>query len=61
MDSVQNQYPRVVTLRQWAQVVQAKTSLAYELSRKDGIPGMFRIGHQIRINMDEFFAQTKAS
>ena len=55
------EYPRVVSLRKWCEIVQVKESLGYELSRFDRIPGQFRVGRQVRVNLDVYFEQTKAS
>jgi hypothetical protein len=53
------EHPRVVPLREWCKIVRVKPSLGYELSRHDQIKGIFRVGRQVRINLDEYFAQTK--
>ena len=54
-------HSRIVTLPEWCKINRVKKSLGYELSRRDGIPGMFRVGRQIRIDLDEYFAATKAT
>jgi hypothetical protein len=54
------EYPRVVSLRKFCKIVDIKNSLGYEQSRHNRIPGMFRVGRQVRVNLDEFFAQTKS-
>ena len=43
-------------LRDWAREVDIKDSLAYEMSRKNRIPGQFRVGRFVRVHMPTFYA-----
>lgn len=47
----------IVTLDEWCEAVKVKKSLGYDLSRSDDIPGMFRVGRQLRIDLDKYFAE----
>ena len=47
-------FGKIVTLNEWCSINKVKKSLGYEMSRRNAIPGMFRIGRQIRIDMDSF-------
>ena len=60
MANISAEYPRVVTLRKWCEIVHVKRTLGYELSRRNAIPGLFRVGRQVRIDLDRFFAATRA-
>ena len=44
-----------VTLKEWAKIVNVKDSYAYEQSRHDRIPGMFRVGKFVRVNLPAFY------
>jgi hypothetical protein len=59
MNEIVKEHPRIVPLKKWCEIVDVKDSLGYELSRRDNIPGMFRVGRQIRVNLDAYFEQTK--
>ena len=54
--TVKTRHPHIATLNEFCEITKVKKSLAYELSRHNAIPGMFRIGRQVRVNIDEFFA-----
>jgi hypothetical protein len=54
MDKNDVGFGKIVTLEEWCHINKVKKSLAYELSRRNGIPGMFRIGRQIRIDIENF-------
>ena len=41
----------IVTLDEWCKINRVKKSLGYDLSRSDDIPGMFRVGRQIRVDL----------
>ena len=45
-----------VSLKEWARIVDVKLSFAYEQSRHDRIPGMFRVGKFVRVNLPAFYA-----
>ena len=44
-----------LTIREWARVVNVKVSYAYEASRHNRIPGMFRVGKFVRINLPAYY------
>ena len=44
-----------VTLQEWADIVGVKKSYAYEQSRRDAIPGIFRVGKFVRIHLPTFY------
>jgi hypothetical protein len=54
MDSSNVGVGQVVTLGEWCKINKVKKSLAYEMSRRNAIPGMFRIGRQIRVDIECF-------
>jgi hypothetical protein len=54
MESTNVGFGKIVTLDEWCSINKVKKSLAYDLSRRNAIAGMFRIGRQIRIDMETF-------
>jgi len=44
-----------VSLREWAKIVDVKDSYAYEASRHNRIPGMFRVGKFVRVNLPAYY------
>ena len=47
-----------VPLMEWAKIVDVKDSYAYELSRHNRIPGMFRVGKFVRVNLPAYYRAT---
>ena len=48
-----------VTIPEWAEIVGVKTSYGYELSRRDAIRGMFRVGKFVRVHLPTFYAESR--
>ena len=44
-----------VSLREWAKIVDVKDSYAYEQSRHNKIPGIFRVGKFVRVHLPTFY------
>jgi|2_EtaG_2_1085320.scaffolds.fasta_scaffold131821_1 hypothetical protein len=44
-----------VSLREWAKIVDVKDSYAYEQSRHNNIPGIFRVGKFVRVHLPTFY------
>ncbi len=47
-----------VTIPEWARIVGVKKSYGYELSRRNAIPGMFRVGKFVRVNLPTYYAKS---
>jgi len=45
----------VVNLPEWASIVGVKKSYAYEQSRHNRIPGLFRVGKFVRVHLPTFY------
>jgi hypothetical protein len=48
-----------VTIPELAQITKTKESFLYEKSRFDRLPGQFRVGRFVRINLPTFFRESK--
>jgi len=45
----------LLSLRQLAQEANIPLSWLYDRSRRDALPGQYRVGKYVRVNRDEFF------
>jgi len=50
---------RIVSLQDLSKTIGVTMSLLYELSRVDQIPGQFRVGRLVRVDLDEFLEKSK--
>jgi hypothetical protein len=50
---------RYVTLAEWAEQFRIPLGSAYHLSAQRRIPGQFKIGNSVRIDLGEFLAAAK--
>ena len=52
MTTVAIEERNIATLKEWCKINRVNLSHGYDLSRTDSIPGMYRVGRQIRIDLD---------
>mgnify|MGYP003150252124 CR=1 FL=1 len=55
MTTVAIEERNIATLKEWCKINRVNLSHGYDLSRTDSIPGMYRVGRQIRIDLDRYF------
>jgi hypothetical protein len=50
---------RIVSLQDLSNTVGVSMALLYKLSRVDQIPGQFRVGQRVMVDLDEFLEKSK--